>query len=254
MTLPRIIPLLSILNGKLVKTQQFRNPKYLGDPINAIKIFNEKWVDELILVDIGLSDKRKEPDFQCIKMMASECFIPLAYGGGIHNIFQAEKLFKCGVEKVILNSACYTSLNVVTEISREFGSQSVVVSVDYKKNLFGKRQAYAQSGQKHISIDIKGWISQIEEAGAGEIMIRDIGRDGMFTGYDMDFIELIAKSTGMPLIACGGARNMQDLMDVINLGGASAAAAGSCFVFKNNNRDSILINYIDRSYLDPATK
>jgi cyclase len=239
----RIIPVLSILNRKLVKTCCFKNPVYLGDPVNALKIFNEKRVDELIVVDIGASRNNNEPDWIHLKEMASECFIPLAYGGGVRTLQHAEKVFQCGIEKVIVNSACQEDLSLLRKLVSAFGSQSVVVSVDYKKNWLGKHGAYILSGTRRICSDISEWVRNIADAGAGEIMLQDISRDGMFTGYDKEFIHNIAQEISVPLIAFGGAKAYAECVSLLETTAISAAAAGSCFVFKNQNRNSILINY-----------
>lgn len=241
--LNRVIPVLTVLDGKLVKTKQFKDPVYLGDPINAIKIFNDKRVDELILLDIGLAKANKEPNYQHLKEMASECFIPLAYGGGITQLHIAEKVFKCGIEKVIINTACVNNFKLVSEIARAFGNQSVIVCIDYKKNMLGTRVPYVNSGTNKIKQVIQQWISTAEAAGAGEIMIQDISRDGTFLGLDLDFISAVSAKASIPVIACGGARDKEACIKALQETNASAVAAGGCFVFKKNNRKSILINY-----------
>ncbi len=239
----RIIPVLNILNRKLVKTRCFKDPVYLGDPVNALKIFNEKRVDELIVVDIGASRYKQEPDWIHLKEMAGECFIPLAYGGGVRKLQHAEKVFQCGIEKVIINSACKRDVAFLKELVSAFGSQSVVVSVDYKKNWIGKTSAYIISGTERLCSDLSEWVKEIADAGAGEIMLQDISRDGMFTGYDREFIYTVAQEITVPIIACGGAKAYTDCLSLLDTTSISAAAAGSCFVFKNQNRNSILINY-----------
>jgi cyclase len=239
----RIIPVLNVLKGKLVKTRQFQSSVYIGDPINALKIFNEKRVDELIVTDIGATRSKQEPDYGHLKEMASECFIPLAYGGGIQKISQAEKVFQCGIEKVIINSALTPDLLFLKQLVAAFGSQSVVACVDYKKNWLGRLSAYSLSGTKNLKGNLESWIGMIAEAGAGEIMLQDISRDGMFSGYDLDFVNKIAKQITVPVIACGGAKDYAECISVLVKTDIAAAAAGSCFVFKNQNRNSILINY-----------
>jgi len=239
----RIIPVLSVLNRKLVKTRRFKEPVYLGDPINALKIFNEKRVDELVVTDIGATRNKQEPDYIHLKEMAGECFIPLAYGGGIQTIKQAEKVFQCGIEKIIINSALTGDLQFLKQLVSAFGSQSVVACVDYKKNWLGKVAAYSISGTQSIKGNLESWISMIAAAGAGEIMLQDINRDGMFTGYDSEFIHTLAQQISIPLMICGGAKDYAECKAVLENTAIAAAAAGSCFVFKNQNRQSILINY-----------
>jgi cyclase len=241
----RIIPVLSINKRRLVKTVRFRDEKYLGDPINAIKIFNEKWVDELVVIDIGSTKLGLPPDTSYLKMLASECFIPMAYGGGVCSFETAGEVFKCGVEKVVINSGSFPDFKLIDKIASFYGSQSVIVSIDYKKNIFGARSVYFRSGQNKFGLNVEQCIRHAQNAGAGEILLHDISRDGTFSGYDNNFISEMAKQTNLPIIACGGARNKTDLENVTQIYGASAAAAGSCFVFKNNNRNSILINYGD---------
>ena len=241
-TIKRIIPVLTILNQKLVKTQYFRNPRYIGDPINALKIFNEKKVDEIILLDIGASKFEKSVNFKFLKDLASECFIPFAYGGGVASESDAENVFKCGVEKVIINTAAMKDMSLIATLSKNYGSQSVVVCIDYNYGWFNSSPvAYSKSGQLKVKSDIIALSKEAESNGAGELMLQDIGRDGSFRGYDKNFIVKVTKELNIPVIACGGAKDKQDCVEILNV--ADAAAAGSCFVFKNNNRDSILINY-----------
>jgi cyclase len=202
---PRIIPFLSVQNGYLVKTTNFSNPKYIGDPINAVKIFNEKEVDELVLLDIGGSREDKEPDYELINDITSEAFMPIGYGGGISNLAQIEKLFRSGVEKISLNSILYSNPQIVEEASRTFGSQSVTVSVDFKRNFLGRYSVYSHGGKQKQKIDPTDHILRLEALGAGELVLNSIDRDGTMNGYDLSFIRSIAERVSIPTICLGGA-------------------------------------------------
>ena len=237
----RVIPVLTLQNEKLVKTIRFKNPTYIGDPINAVKIFNEKEVDEIVILDITASKEKREPNYVKIEEIASEAFMPFAYGGGITNIYQIEKLFKLGIEKVVLNSILETNMSLVKEAAKIFGSQSVVASVDIKKNIFGKEQAYKISGTTKINLPLIEYIQQLENAGVGELFINSIDRDGTYQGYDLALIKQIYSLVNLPIVACGGAASVDSFLPAIQ-NGASAIAAGSMFVYTGSTR-GILINY-----------
>ncbi len=237
----RIIPVLTLQNEKLVKTIRFKNPTYIGDPINAVKIFNEKEVDEIVILDISATKEKREPNYAKIEEIASEAFMPFAYGGGITNINQIEKLFKLGIEKVVLNSILETNMNIIKEAAKIFGSQSIVASIDVKKSVFGKEQAYKISGSTKINLPLVEYIKQIEDAGAGELLINSIDRDGTYQGYDLALIKQVSSLVNFPIIACGGAASIDSFLPVIQ-NGASAIAAGSLFVYTGSTR-GILINY-----------
>lgn len=237
----RIIPVLTLQNEKLVKTIRFKNPTYIGDPINAVKIFNEKEVDEIVILDITATKEKREPNYSKIEEIASEAFMPFAYGGGISTLAQIEKLFKLGIEKVVLNSVLETNMNLVTEATKIFGSQSIVASIDVKKNLFGKNQAYKISGTTKVDIPLLDFVKQLEQAGVGEFFINSIDKDGTYTGYDLALINKISSHVNAPIVACGGACAIESFLQAIQ-NGASAAAAGSMFVYTGATR-GILINY-----------
>jgi cyclase len=237
----RVIPCLLVNNGGLVKTLKFDNPKYVGDPINAIRIFNDKEVDELIVLDISASKEGREPDFGLIEQLAGECFMPLCYGGGIRTIEQARQLFALGVEKVSLQSAIIENTSLITKISEQFGSQSVVVSVDIKKNWLGKRSLYESSTGKVFSPNWMHFIQQAVAAGAGEIMLNAVDRDGVMQGMDVDLIREASSAISVPLIAVGGIGNLKDIKAAVD-SGASAVAAGAFFVFHGPHR-AVLISY-----------
>lgn len=237
----RIIPVLTLQNEKLVKTVRFKNPTYIGDPINAVKIFNEKEVDEIVVLDITATKEKREPNYNKIEEIASEAFMPFAYGGGITKLSQIEKLFKLGIEKVVLNSVLETNMNLVNEAAKIFGSQSIVASIDVKKNLFGKTNAYKISGTTKIDIPLLDFVKQLEELGVGEFFINSIDKDGTYSGYDLDLIKSISNHTNLPIVACGGASSIDSFLPAIKQG-ASAVAAGSMFVYTGSTR-GILINY-----------
>ena len=237
----RVIPVLTLLNEKLVKTIRFKNPTYIGDPINAVKIFNEKEVDEIVILDITATKEKRGPNYSKIEEIASEAFMPFAYGGGITTLNQIEKLFKLGIEKVLLNSVLETNMDLVTQAAKIFGSQSIIASIDVKKNLFGKQNAYKISGSTKIDIPINEYIKLLENAGVGELFINSIDRDGTYTGYDLALINQVSTKTNLPIVACGGASSINDFLPAIQAG-VSAVAAGSMFVYTGATR-GILINY-----------
>ena len=238
----RIIPCLLLKDSGLVKTRKFKDPKYVGDPINAVKIFNDKEVDELIFLDISATPNNRKPNYSLVKDIASETFMPFAYGGGITSLSDIEKLISQGSEKVVLNSIAYDTPTLVNEAAKKFGSQSIVVSIDVKKNFFGKQQVYIKCGKKCIGEFPEDWAKKMEDLGAGEIFINSIDNDGMQKGYDLNLIKKVADIVSIPVIASGGAWELQHLADAVKIGGASAVAAGSMFVFNGPHR-AVLISY-----------
>jgi cyclase len=238
----RVIPVLTLDNYKLVKTIKFKKPNYIGDPVNAVKIFNEKEVDEIVVLDITATQQNREPNYSKIEEIASEAFMPFAYGGAITNSNQIEQLFKLGIEKVILNTSIPKNPDLIKKASKRYGSQSIVASVDVKKSLFGRYHVYIKSGNNKIDYKLIDYIKFIEDLGAGEIMLNSIDKDGTFLGYDNELIQQVSKNTSLPLIACGGASSIDDFLKAVQ-SGASAVAAGSMFVYRGNSTNSILINY-----------
>lgn len=236
----RVIPVLLLQNHQLVKTTQFKNPKYIGDCINALKIFNEKGADELAVLDINASLK-KTPDFKFIEQLVGECFMPLAYGGGIQTIEQAQQLFSIGIEKIILGASAHETPTLVTALANQFGSQSVVVSVDVKKDWLGRARVHIQNGKKSTGVEALVYGKRMEKLGAGELIIQSIDRDGVGMGYDLELIEQVAPDLKIPIVALGGAGNITDFAKA-KQAGASAVAAGSLFVFKGPHK-AVLISY-----------
>ena len=238
----RVIPSLLLKDRGLVKTVKFKNPKYVGDPINAVKIFNDKEVDELIFLDISATMTRRNPQFGLIEDIATECFMPFAYGGGIRNIDDAKQILKLGAEKIVINTYALENHSFIKKASEIFGCQSIVVSIDVKKNWMGKYLIYTHSGAKNINIDPLEFAKKVEKMGVGELFINSIDRDGTMQGYDLDIIKGIAETVDIPVIACGGAGKLQDFQDAVKIGKASAVAAGSMFVFYGPHK-AVLINY-----------
>lgn len=237
----RVIPALLLSEGGLVKTKKFQKPVYVGDPINAIKIFNEKEVDELVVLDIDASKEGRAPDLDLIAEFASECFMPLAYGGGIKTVGQARELFSIGVEKIVIQTAALTNIRLIKDLADRFGSQSIVASVDVRRDWRGRPCLWSSAKRKKISL---GWHSLIKEyvkAGAGEILLNSVDRDGTLEGYDLSIIKEASSSIDVPLIALGGAGNLDHFVDAVRAG-ASAVAAGSLFVFHGPHR-AVLISY-----------
>jgi imidazole glycerol-phosphate synthase subunit HisF len=237
----RVIPVLLIHEGGLVKTQKFSDPKYVGDPINAIRIFNEKEVDELLVLDIDASKEGRGPNFDVIRELAGECFMPLAYGGGITSVDQVQKLFALGVEKVSVQTAALRDLKLVTEIATRYGSQAVAISIDVKKNLIGKHRLYAAAEGKAASQDWLEFLEQAVNAGAGEVLLNSVDRDGTMSGMDIALIQQAAAACPVPLVACGGAGSLADIKAAV-VAGASAVAAGAFFVYYGKHR-AVLITY-----------
>ena len=242
-----MIPSLLLRNGGLVKGVKFKDHKYVGDPINAVKIFNEKEVDELVILDISATAEKRSPDIRHIKEIAGEAFMPLGYGGGITKMQEIGELITAGVEKVIINTSAFLDPSLVTEGARYVGSQSIVVSIDVKKNFFGKYRAYIQNGSRNTDLDPVVFARRMEEAGAGEILLNSIERDGTASGYDLDIVQAVSSAVGIPVVALGGAGSVDDFAAAIR-NGASAVAAGSLFVFQGPHR-AVLISYPSQNIL-----
>ncbi|MFI5150582.1 MAG: AglZ/HisF2 family acetamidino modification protein [Bacteroidia bacterium] len=244
----RVIPVLLVNKGKLVKTVKFKDPVYVGDPINAVKIFNDKEVDELIVLDITASREQRHPDFEMVGELAGECFMPLAYGGGITSLEDVKKIFDKGIEKVSLNTGLLEQKGLIENIARLYGSQSVVASVDVSRNMFGKYVAYTRGGREKCSLGLKELLNVLESRGVGEVMINSIDQDGTGKGYDLDLVKFVAESVTLPVIACGGAGTISHLTQAVVAGHASAVAAGSMFVF-NGKHKAVLISYPSQEVL-----
>lgn len=227
---PRIIPVLLIDDRDLIKTVKFDKRTYLGDPVNAVKIFNRKRIDELAILDIGATKKNKEPDFEILKDIASEAFMPLSYGGGITSIEQVRKLLAIGYEKVILNTSLIKNPDLIKEAVELFGSQSVVASIDVKK-INDEYKCVIKDGNEVTNYSPVELARKAEELGMGEIIVNSIDNDGMMAGYDIKLVESVVEAVNIPVTAIGGAKDINDLKDVLENGHAHAAAGGSMFVY-----------------------
>jgi cyclase len=237
----RVIPCLLLKNGGFVKTVRFSHAKYLGDPRNIVRIFNEKEVDEIVLLDITATVENRKPDFSLISEIVSEAFMPLGYGGGIRSIEDIKSLFKIGIEKVIINSFAVEKPEFIREAAERFGSQSIVAAIDVKKNLFGKYHVYSHSGRKKSILSPEQHAKSMEELGAGELILNSIDRDGTMVGYDLELIKRVSSAVSIPVIASGGAGNLRHLKEAVEAG-ASAVAAGSLLVYQGVH-NAVLINY-----------
>lgn len=229
-TRPRIIPVLLIDDRDMIKTENFRKPTYLGDPINAVKIFNRKGVDELSILDISATRLNKEPDFEELRDIASEAFMPLSYGGGITTVEQVRELLAIGYEKVVINSALVRNPSLIKQAVELAGGQSVVASID-AKIVNNKYCCMISDGQEIVNVSPAELAKKAEEMGVGEIFINSVDRDGMMQGYDIELVKMVSSTVSIPVTACGGAGGIADLKMVLDDGGAHAAAGGSMFVY-----------------------
>lgn len=236
----RVIPCLLLQNQSLVKTTSFKNPNYIGDAINTVRIFNELEVDEMIVLDIGLNKFKYKIQYDLLRKISSECFIPLAYGGGIKNLDEAKKIIDIGFEKIIINSSFHQKIDLINEISNELGSQSIIGSVDVKKNILGNYKIFTNGGKKKEKVSLLNWIKKLEEKGVGEIMITSIDKEGSWQGFDYDLINIIAKNVNVPIIAHGGAGSINDIIRALEYE-ISAVAIGNLFVYQKKGM-GVLIN------------
>lgn len=237
----RVIPCLLVRGNGLVKTRRFRDPVYVGDPVNAIRIFSEKEVDEIVVLDIDASREEREPNYELISEMAGEAFMPMAYGGGVRTLDQIRRLIRSGVEKVVVNTKAIESTDLLADAAAMFGSQAVVGAVDVKRTLLGGYKVVARSATVDVKVSLEDHVRRLAGAGAGEILLTSVDRDGMMNGYDLDLVKRVAQCVSVPVVACGGAGTIDHLSQAIRAG-ASAVCAGSMFVFHGKHR-AVLINY-----------
>lgn len=238
----RVIPCLLVRGNGLVKTKKFKDPVYVGDPVNAMRIFSDKETDEIVVLDIDASRTGQEINYELISEMAGEAFMPLAYGGGIRTLEQIRRLIRSGVEKVVVNSTAVESTAVITAAADVFGSQAVVGAVDVKRTLLGNYKVVVKSASVDAKVSLDDHLRALVAAGVGEIFINSVDHDGMMTGYDLDLIRRVVSLVDVPVVACGGAGTADHLREGISQGGASAVSAGSMFVFHGRRR-AVLINY-----------
>ena len=246
MFLPRIIPVLLLKNKGLVKTLKFKEPRYIGDPINAVKIFNDLKVDELIFLDINASKEGRAVTVDLVKDIGDEAFMPFGVGGGIKNITQIEQLLKAGAEKIIINTQAILNPNLIEESAKIFGSQSIVVSIDVKRSFTGHYLVWIKDGSERTNLNPVEAAIKAKDLGAGEIIINSIDLDGTMKGYDLTLIKSIVDNVSIPVVACGGAGNLEHLKEGYFEGNAHALAAGSMFVYHGRRR-AVLINYPSKS-------
>ena len=245
----RIIPVLLLKDGGLVKGKQFKNHKYVGDPINAVKIFNEKEVDEVFFLDLSITQEGRKPDYALIADIANEAFMPFGYGGGIQTVSQIERLFSIGVEKAIINTAAFLDSKMIKEAVTVAGSQSIVVSIDVKKSLLNGYEVYVQNGKVKTKLDPVTYAKKMEDYGVGEIMVNSIDREGTGKGYDLELLEMVTKAVNIPVVGLGGAGCLQDLADAKNQTNVSGLAAGDLFIFHGKHK-AVLITYPKYSELE----
>lgn len=239
---PRIIPCLLLKDKGLVKTVNFKNPKYVGDPINAVRIFNEKEVDELMVIDIDATADNREPDYKMIENLAAECRMPLCYGGGVKTVEQAQRIFSLGVEKIAISSAAIENISLISDIAKVVGTQSVIVVIDVKKKLLGGYEVCTHNGKKKTGKDPVEFAKQVQKLGAGEIVVNSIDNDGVMKGFDFTIIDKIRQAVTIPMTVLGGAGSLDDISKVIEKYKIIGVCAGSLFVFKGVYK-AVLINY-----------
>jgi cyclase len=244
----RIIPCLQLIDESLVKTVKFDKYSYIGDPVNTVRIFNEMEVDELAFLDIRASKEKRAPNFQVLHQIADECFMPLSFGGGINSLDVAKRIFNAGFEKVIMNTAAFENPQLISEIAKIYGSQAVVIAIDVKKNFWGKYEVYSLSGTNNEKQHPVEWAKEMEQLGAGEILLTSIDREGTWKGFDVELIKQVTEATSLPVIAQGGAGSISDIDKAVNEGHASAVGLGSMVVYQGKGL-GVLVNFPDKNEL-----
>ena len=245
----RVIPCLLLKNESLVKTVKFKEYNYIGDPINTVRIFNEFEVDELMFLDIFASKENRKINFKILKDIADECFMPLSYGGNIKSLDDAKKVLEIGFEKVVINSNAYNNLKLIEKIASYFGNQSVVGSIDVKKDFFGKQRLYSHHGKTKQKVNITNWIKDLENAGIGELLVTSIDKEGTWEGYDIELMKMITQNVRVPVIANGGCGKVDDIGEVVKKANVSACAVGSMVVYQKKGM-GVLVNFPDRKELE----
>lgn len=244
----RVIPCLLLRGNSLVKTIKFDRYTYIGDPLNTCRIFNELEVDEMTILDITASKEARGPNYKLLGSLVNECFMPLSYGGGITSLEQAERLFTLGFEKIVLNSILYSNPSLITDIAKVYGSQSIIVSIDVRKSLLRGYEVYSHAGTRRQKVKLLEWIKQIEQLGAGEILLTSIDKEGTWNGFDFELVKIVSDSVGIPVIAHGGAGHIDHIGNVVKEGKASAVGLGSMVVFQNKGM-GVLVNFPDKKKL-----
>ena len=247
----RVIPCLLLRGNGLVKTRKFKDPVYVGDPVNAMRIFSDKEADEIVVLDIEATRDGREPNYELVSEMAGEAFMPMAYGGGVSRVDQVRRLIRCGIEKVVINSAALDSQDLIRESARIFGKQAIVGSIDVRKTLLGSYRVVTHSGTRDADVDLGRHIANLVSAGVGEILLNSIDRDGMMTGFDLPLVRRVSAGLQVPLVVCGGAGCKEHLSEGLQAG-ASAVSAGSMFVFHGKHR-AVLISYLSGGDLEQVS-
>jgi len=245
----RVIPCLLLKDESLVKTVKFKKYNYIGDPINTVRIFNELEVDELMFLDIFASKEKRKINFNLLQNIANECFMPLSYGGNIKSLEDAKKIFEIGFEKIVINSNAFNNLRLIEELANYFGTQSIVGSIDVKKNFWGKEKIFSYHGQKKEQDNLVIWSKKLENAGVGELLITSIDKDGTWDGYDIEMIKCVTQNVQVPVIANGGAGSLENLREVVKEADASACAVGSMVVYQKKDM-GVLMNFPNRKKLE----
>lgn len=245
----RVIPCLQLIDDSLVKTVKFKNPSYIGDPINTVRIFNELEVDELCFLDIRASQENRNPPFEILQQISNECFMPLSYGGGLKDFETAKKIMSIGFEKLVINTQAWRQTDLITKLSSHFGAQAVVGSIDVKKSLFGKYHVYINNGAEKINMEVVEWARQLEAAGAGEILLTSIDKDGTWSGFDVELTKRVSDAVTIPVIANGGAGSVEHIGEVVQKGNASAVCLGSMVVYQQKGM-GVLVSFPDKQKLE----
>jgi len=241
----RVIPCLQLIDHSLVKTVKFGSYGYIGDPINTVRIFNELEVDELLFLDIRATVQNRGPNLNILEEIASECFMPLSFGGGLRDFNLVKRIFSIGFEKVILNSFAIENPEFVSKVAEHFGNQAVIGSIDIKKTLFGKYQVYSKDGTEKTKLDPVEWAQKLEDLGVGELLITSMDRDGTWEGFDIEITKRISETISIPLIANGGAGSMKHIGEVVKKGGADAISLGSMVVYQKKGM-GVMVNFPDK--------
>jgi cyclase len=245
----RVIPALLLRNESLVKTVRFGKFTYVGDPANTVRIFNELEVDELLFLDITASSENRSPNLKVLADIADECFMPLAYGGGIRSLDQAKAVFDIGFEKVSINTKATDNPALIGEIASHYGSQAVIASIDVKRDLFGRQTVRTLGGRRNTRRDPVAWAVEVEKMGAGEILLTSIDREGTWEGFDLELVKRVTEAVSIPVIAHGGAGTAEHIKQVVQQASASAVALGSMVVFQKRGM-GVLINFPDQNRLE----
>lgn len=245
----RVIPCLQLIGDSLVKTVKFRNPSYIGDPVNTVRIFNELQVDELCFLDIRATSENRKPNLEILQQIANECFMPLSYGGGISDFESAKAIMSIGFEKLVINSQAFHNRSLVTQLSRHFGSQAIIASIDVKKNIWNKYTVYINNGLEKTDVNVVEYAREMENAGAGEILLTSMDKEGTWSGFDVELTKRVSEAVSVPVIANGGAGNINHIEEIVKTGHASAVSLGSMVVYQQKDM-GVLVNFPDKKQLE----